>query len=211
VGLAALLDAGSPAGAAEVSLGGIGLRLGAVFVLVLLNGFFVAAEFALVAARRSRIDQMVAEGDAKARTVQHAQHELDRYISGTSSASPRLARPGLDRRAGTRLARRPRHRRRGFGPRAAPGLVSVAAHSGAAIAVAFAIITFLHIVLGELAPKSLALSRPEAVSRQIARPLDVVLAARRALHRGAQRIAQPPASALIGMRPVGEGEHVHSP
>ncbi|HZF66591.1 MAG TPA: hemolysin family protein [Gemmatirosa sp.] len=211
MGLAALLDAGSPAGAAEVSLGGIGLRLGAVFVLVLLNGFFVAAEFALVAARRSRIDQMVAEGDAKARTVQHAQHELDRYISGTqlgitlaSLALGWIGEPALASLVDRGIAAA------GFGPRAAPGLVSVAAHSGAAIAVAFAIITFLHIVLGELAPKSLALAAPEAVSRHIARPLIWF-----------SKVGSPFIAVLNGsanwllrrfnVRPVGEGEHVHSP
>jgi hypothetical protein len=71
------------AGEEELSLGGIGLRLGAVLVLVLLNGFFVAAEFALVAARRSKIDQLAESGDAKAGRVRYAQEHLDRYISGT--------------------------------------------------------------------------------------------------------------------------------
>ena len=58
--------------AAEAGLGGLGMRLGLVFLLVLLNAFFVAAEFALVAARRSRIDQLADEGDGGARAVQKA-------------------------------------------------------------------------------------------------------------------------------------------
>src|SRR5207237_689010 len=66
-----------------LTIGAIGIRLGVVFLLVLLNGFFVAAEFSLVAARRSRLDQMAAEGDRKARTVREAQDELPRIISGT--------------------------------------------------------------------------------------------------------------------------------
>jgi len=62
---------------------GLGVRLGLVVLLVVVNAFFVAAEFALVAVRRSRIDQGVAGGDAGARTVQRALKQLDRYISGT--------------------------------------------------------------------------------------------------------------------------------
>lgn len=68
---------------AEVSLGTITFRLLVVLLLVLLNAFFVAAEFALVAVRRSKIDQMAADGDASAMVVQRALSQLDRYISGT--------------------------------------------------------------------------------------------------------------------------------
>ena len=156
---------------AELSLGGIGLRLGAVLVLVMLNGFFVAAEFSLVAARRSRIDQMVAEGDSKARVVQGAQEHLDRYISGTqlgitlaSLALGWIGEPALasliDRGLGAV----------GIGSHA-PGAVRAVAHSGAAIAVAFAIITFLHIVVGELAPKSFAIQRAEDTTLAVALPM----------------------------------------
>ena len=67
----------------SLGFGAISLRLLAVAVLVAANGFFVAAEFALVGARRSKIDHMVAEGDARARTVQRALAHLERYISGT--------------------------------------------------------------------------------------------------------------------------------
>ncbi len=193
-----------------LSLGGIGLRLGAVLVLVLLNGFFVAAEFALVAARRSKIDQMAAEGDGKAKVVQGAQEHLDRYISGTqlgitlaSLALGWIGEPALasliDRGLGAL----------GLVDHAAPG-VSAAAHSGAAIAVAFAIITFLHIVLGELAPKSLALAAPEGVSRHIATPLILFSRLMKpfiAVLNGAGNAVLKP----FGIRPVGEGEHVHSP
>src|SRR3954453_4377722 len=59
------------------------LRLAIVLVLVLANGFFVAAEFALVAVRRSRIDEMAARGDAGARVVQRTLKDLARYISAT--------------------------------------------------------------------------------------------------------------------------------
>src|SRR5882762_3427164 len=55
----------------------------AVLGLVAINGFFVAAEFALVAARRSKLDEMIAKGDRRARTVQSALQHLDRYIAST--------------------------------------------------------------------------------------------------------------------------------
>jgi CBS domain containing-hemolysin-like protein len=192
-----------------LSLGGIGLRLGAVLVLVLLNGFFVAAEFALVASRRSKIEQMAAEGDAKARVVQGALEHLDRYISGTqlgitlaSLALGWIGEPALASLIDRALAAV------GIGDHG-PG-VSTAAHSGAAIAVAFAIITFLHIVLGELAPKSLALAEPEGVSRHIATPLiwfSRLMKPFISILNGAGNAVLKP----FGIRPVGEGEHVHSP
>jgi CBS domain containing-hemolysin-like protein len=193
------------------TLGGIGLRLGAVLVLVLLNGFFVAAEFALVAARRSKIDQMAGEGDRRAVVVQHAQEHLDRYISGTqlgitlaSLALGWIGEPALASLIDRGLAAA------GVGGVHAPGEASAAAHSAAAIGVAFAIITFLHIVLGELAPKSLALSKPEGVSRYIASPL--IWFSR--LMKPFVYVLNGTANALLrpfGIRPVGEGEHVHSP
>nr|MCU0623609.1 CNNM domain-containing protein [Gemmatimonadaceae bacterium] len=137
-----------------------------MLLLVLANAFFVAAEFALVAARRSKIAQWAAAGDRRARIVEQALTQLDRYISGTqlgitlaSLALGWVGEPALAALVDAGLRR--------LGVDLPTGLV----HSGAAIATAFAIITFLHIVLGELAPKALALSRPEEVSKWVAWPL----------------------------------------
>ena len=194
---------GLPGGAADHE-GGVGLKLAAVAALVLLNGFFVAAEFALVASRRSRIDQMVEQGDGKARTVQGALRELDRYISGTqlgitlaSLALGWIGEPALAALIDRGLAR--------FGI----GAPAAATHSAAAIATAFIIITFLHIVLGELAPKSVALVMPERVSRHIAAPLILF-----------SRVMSPFIWALngvstlllrsVGIQPASEAQHVHS-
>ena len=196
-----------------LSLGGIGLRLGAVLVLVLLNGFFVAAEFALVAARRSKIDQMASEGDGRAKTVQHAQEHLDRYISGTqlgitlaSLALGWIGEPALASLIDRGLALVGI----GVGEHGVGAPASATAHSAAAIGVAFGIITFLHIVLGELAPKSMALAKPEGVSRYIASPLIWFSRAMKpfvaVLNGAANALLKP-----FGIRPVGEGEHVHSP
>ncbi len=141
------------------------LKLLAVFLLVAANAFFVSAEFALVAARRTRIEGMARRGDSKARTALQAIQSLDRYISGTqlgiTLASLGLGWIGEPALAGTidglfRLLPEP--------------LDGIATH-GVAVAVSFAIITFLHIVLGELAPKALALRHPEETSRWVAQPL----------------------------------------
>lgn len=155
-----------PAG--HITSGAIAARLGIVLLLVGLNAFFVASEFALVAVRRSRIDEMAAGGDRAAKTVQTALKHLDRYIAGTqlgitiaSLALGWVGEPALAVLIDRVLLMF------GLSP-ASPG-----AHTAAAIGVAFFIITFLHIVLGELAPKSLALVNPEGVSRIIATPLRV--------------------------------------
>ncbi len=145
---------------------GVGLRLLAVLVLVAMNAFFVAAEFALVGSRRSRIDQLAEEGVTGAKSVQDALQNLDRYISGTqlgitlaSLALGWIGEPALATIVDGGLAM--------LGVQAHEGVV----HSTAGIATAFLVITFLHIVLGELAPKSIALVAPEKVSMVLARPL----------------------------------------
>ena len=145
---------------------GVGLRLLGVLVLVLMNAFFVAAEFALVGSRRSRIDQLADEGESGAQAVQLALRNLDRYISGTqlgitlaSLALGWIGEPALATLVDSGLA-----------------LIGIQPHAGvihttAGVATAFLVITFLHIVLGELAPKSIALVAPERVSMYLARPL----------------------------------------
>ena len=154
--------------AEHIGGGAIATRLGIVLFLVGLNAFFVASEFALVAVRRSRIDEMVAGGDRAAKGVQAALEHLDRYIAGTqlgitiaSLALGWVGEPALAVLIDRFLSM--------FGM----PVSSTGAHTAAAIAVSFFIITFLHIVLGELAPKSLALVKPEGVSKVIATPLRI--------------------------------------
>lgn len=152
----------------EITGGAIAARLGIVLLLVGLNAFFVASEFSLVAVRRSRIDEMATNGDRAARNVQGALTHLDRYIAGTqlgitiaSLALGWVGEPALAVLIDMALV--------GVGLPAAPA----GAHTAAAIGVAFFIITFLHIVLGELAPKTLALVSPEKVSKVIVTPLKI--------------------------------------
>jgi len=189
----------------DITFGVASMRLLLVLFLVLLNAFFVAAEFALVAVRRSRIDQMAAEGDRSAVVVQRALGELDRYISGTQLGIT-LASLSLGWVGEPAIAVLVDRVLRVFGITPDPG----ALHTGAGIAVAFGVITFLHIVLGELAPKSIALAKPEQVSRWVARPLMLFSQAMSpfiaVLNGTANRLLR-----LVGVEPVSEGGHVHSP
>jgi len=144
---------------------GILLRLLAVLALVLSNAFFVAAEFALVSARRTRIRELVEAGDRPARRVERAQQALDRAISGTQLGIT-LASLGLGWIGEPAVAYlvEPVLQLLGVGG-------SVVALHTVAVTIAFLLITYLHIVLGELAPKTVALLRPEGVSRLVAGPL----------------------------------------
>jgi CBS domain containing-hemolysin-like protein len=144
-----------------------------VIVLVLLNGFFVATEFALVAVRRTRVEQLAAEGDARARSTLDALNHLDTYIAATqlgitmaSIALGWIGEPALAHLIEDALLRLA----------VLPPEALVAVSHSVAIAIAFAIITALHIVLGELAPKSLALQRAEATALFVTGPMHLFLA-----------------------------------
>ena len=130
------------------------------------NAFFVAAEFALVKVRRTRIREMAATGDRLARSVERSVDELDRSISGCQLGIT-LASLGLGWLGEPAVAEPLSHL---FSTLPAPW-TSILTH-GTAVGIAFLFITFLHIVLGELAPKTAALVRPESVSRVVAMPLN---------------------------------------
>jgi hypothetical protein len=179
-------------------------RAATVIVLVAANAFFVAAEFALVAARRTRLDSMARRGDAKAKLAFKATQSLDRYISGTqlgiTVASLGLGWIGEPAVAGAIGA--------AFHGLPTPFNV-VATHTVAGV-IAFMLITFLHIVLGELAPKALALLYPEATSRWVAAPLILFTEATNPfiwlLNGSANGLLR-----LFGIRAPGEAERVHQP
>lgn len=146
------------------------LNLTVVLLLVLANGFFVAAEFALVSVRQSRVAALVAEGSKRARTLMRVIKQLDAYISATQLGIT-LASLALGWIGEETLA----HLLTPVFEKMLPGQAAtsvVAAHT-VGIAVSFVIITFLHIVLGELAPKTLALERAERVALMVARPMEI--------------------------------------
>lgn len=155
-------------------------RLGLIFLLILANGFFVASEFALVAVRRSWVETQAAKGDRRARALLPLLDHLDDYLAATqlgititSLALGWLGEPALARLIAALLERlRTELPADLFARVGTPStwLGPVAVHS-IAIALAFAIITFLHVVAGELAPKTLALERTSQVALRIARPM----------------------------------------
>jgi CBS domain containing-hemolysin-like protein len=133
-----------------------------VFLLVLANGFFVASEFALVGVRRSRIETLAAHGSRSARRLLGLLDNLNAYISATQLGitMASLALGWVGEPVFAHLLEGPLR-----------GRVSEAALHTISFAVAFTIITFLHIVLGELAPKTMALEMAERVSLAIPWPL----------------------------------------
>jgi CBS domain containing-hemolysin-like protein len=135
-----------------------------VLFLVLANGFFVASEFALVGVRRSRVETLAASGSRNARRLLGLLDHLNAYISATQLGitMASLALGWIGEPVVAHILEEP-----------LKGLVSEAALHTISFAVAFTIITFLHIVLGELAPKTLALERAERTALAIALPMEL--------------------------------------
>ncbi|HVU34043.1 MAG TPA: hemolysin family protein [Opitutaceae bacterium] len=137
-----------------------------VFVLGLIaaNGFFVAAEFALVKVRTSQLEPLAKHGGWRVRLALEATRHLDAALSATQLGIT-LASLGLGWVGEPFVAHR-------IAPLLARfGLTEPAAVTSISFGAAFGAITFFHIVLGELAPKSLAIQRPRAVSLNVAGPL----------------------------------------
>ena len=178
--------------------------LAAVFALVLLNAYFVAAEFALVGARKSRLEELARDGDRKAIRALGAVQHLDQYISATqlgitlaSLGLGWIGKPALAALLDKMFAGLP------------DALGSFGTHAVSAT-IAFSIITVLHIVLGELVPKALALLFPEGVSRWIIFPLLgfswVMHFPIMVLNGTANRLLR-----AMGIKPPTDHERLHSP
>jgi CBS domain containing-hemolysin-like protein len=139
-----------------------------VLLLVLANGFFVIAEFSLVRVRRARIDMLASAGKRGASAVLRALSHLDSVISATQFGIT-LASLALGWIGESTLEHLIEP---GFLSYLPGKLATIAAH-GAAATVAFSVITYLHIVLGELAPKTLALEHAETIALTVARPMEL--------------------------------------
>ncbi|HOM81310.1 MAG TPA: hemolysin family protein [Armatimonadota bacterium] len=152
-----------------LSVSAILVRLAAVAALVAMNAFFVAAEFALVSVRHSRMEELASRGNILARVVLKAVSNLDRYIAGTQLGIT-LASLGLGWVGESTLAAilTPVLHRAGFAQ------AESAAHQ-ISITIAFITITFLHVVLGELVPKSVALLYPETTALWVGKPMQVIV------------------------------------
>ena len=182
----------------------IGWQISGVVFLVGLNAFFVTAEFALVAVRRTRVEELVAQGSRRAIRTQKALKELNLMLSACQLGIT-LASLGLGWVGEPALA----HLVEGaFGFLGRPwGLV--VSHSIAA-AGSFVIITFLHVVLGELVPKNLAIAAPEKTALVVAGPMRTFTYAFRPLiwlfNEAGNAIVR-----MMGVRPAEEGRALHTP
>lgn len=135
------------------------IKIGIVLLLVIANGYFVAVEFALVSVRRARMETLAAAGKVGARAVLGALDHLDAMLSA-SQFGITLASLALGAVGESTLAHLLEPLILGFVP---AGVSTLLAHS-IAVAVALAVITYLHLVLGEYAPKALAIERAESIA-----------------------------------------------
>src|SRR5579872_555036 len=142
----------------------IGLRLLGLLALVLVNGFFAAVEFSLVAVRLSRVRQLVDQGRVRAKIVLDLIGRLDRVVSGVQVGIT-LTSLGLGALGESTLASI-------LSPLVAniPGRHTIVLVHAVSLFVAFLFLTTLHVVLGELVPKSMSLQRAERVALLVAPP-----------------------------------------
>ncbi len=138
------------------------LLLALLLLLVAINGFFVAAEFALVRSRRGKIEQLAKEGESGAEEVVEQLDKIDESLSACQVGIT-MASIGIGFLGEPALAKL-------LEP--AFGGLSHGAAAGISLAIAFVIVTGLHISVGEQVPKMLAISRAERTARRVARPLN---------------------------------------
>src|ERR1700736_4563849 len=177
------------------------LRVFLILLLVAANAFFAAAEFSLVSVRDTRIQQLIAARRIGARIVQRLHRNLDEVVNGVqlgiTVVSLTLGWVGEPVLAQIML-----------GPVRDVPHASVYAHT-IAIAIAFGLITCMHVILGELVPKSLALQRAEQVALAVAAPMEVFLTLTRPvtflMGKAAGYVLR-----IFGLRRVRQGP-VHSP
>ncbi len=182
------------------------IRAVMVALFILANSFFVAAEFALISVRETRMEQLLALGRPGARTALHLKRNLDDFLPavqfGVTLASLALGWLGEPAVAGILLAAGARWMS------VLPPHAVLYAHM-VAIAIAFAAITYFEVLLGELVPKSLALQRAERIALAVAGPMDSFIRmtrpAVRLMNRSAAQVLRLFRAPLHGEGPV------HSP
>jgi magnesium and cobalt exporter, CNNM family len=187
----------------DVTVTAVFWRMAGLFALVFANGFFVAAEFAIVSVRKTRVDQLIAEGHGGARAVRRAVTDPESYIAATQLGIT-MASLGLGWIGEPALA--------SLIQPAFSSLPTILAESTAhtvAVTIAFAIVTALHITFGELAPKTIALERAEATALLVVRPTEVFMKVFwpfiRLLNGAGQAIVR-----LLGLHSKGGHAMVHS-
>ncbi len=179
-------------------------RLIAIAVLLFVNGFFVAAEFALVRSRRTRLESMARTGDWKARLALRASGNLARVYSA-SQLGVTLASLALGALTESSLT--------GWMAgwlNTLPWAIELSVRVGVGATLALAIVTFFHVVFGELAPRGAALSHPEDVARWLTPPLLgfawIATPFTSLLNRSSQVVLR-----VLGQKAANPEENVHSP
>jgi putative hemolysin len=180
------------------------LQVLVILLLVAANAFFAAAEFALVSVRDTRIQQLIESGRIGARIVQRLHARLDELVNGVqlgvtmvSLTLGWIGEPMVTGLVGRlHFVQRLPH-------------VAIYAH-GIAIAIAFSLITFLHVILGELVPKTLALQRSEQIALAVAAPMEAFLTITSPVLFFMRR-AGGFVLRLFGAQQTGRGGTVHSP
>ncbi len=173
----------------------------ATALLILLNAFFVASEFAIVKMRPSRLEQLVRSGDARAKRALAMSQHLDQYLSANQLGIT-LASLGLGWIGEPAVAHllEPALIRLGIGPEATHAI---------SLGVAFTLIMSLHTIIGELAPKTLAIQRTEKVTLWTAQPLHVFFLLMWpiiwVLNSAANAFVR-----LFGLQPAGDEEIAHT-
>jgi CBS domain containing-hemolysin-like protein len=135
-----------------------------VFVLIAVNGFFVAAEFAIVRSRRSRIESSAEEGRRAAQVALHQLDHVDEYVA-TSQVGITLASIGIGFLGEPAIA--------SLVEPVIEGAVGTATSYVLAFLFAYSVVTLLHVIFGEQAPKMVGIARSEALLLGIARPLEL--------------------------------------
>jgi CBS domain containing-hemolysin-like protein len=180
------------------------LRVLLIVLLVAANAFFAAAEFALVSVRDTRIQQLILSGRIGARAVQRLHQHLDEVVNGVqlgitmvSLTLGWIGEPMVARLVESfQFVHRVPH-------------AAIYAHS-IAIAIAFSLITYMHVLLGELVPKTLALQRAEQIALAVAAPMEAFLTLTRPV-LFLMRRSGGLALRLLGAQPARRGGAVHSP
>lgn len=148
--------------------GSIFINLFVIALLLFSNGFFVASEFAMVKVRKTRIEQLVKEGNGIAKIALEAIKDLDKFIAAVQLGVT-ISSIGLGWVGESTLARI-------IEPvfEFLPGAGQTIATHTASVSIAFALITFLHVVIGELIPKSIALEYTEKTALIVAKPMQMI-------------------------------------
>ena len=172
-----------------------------IAILIALTAFFVTSEFAIVKIRSSRIDQLIEEGNSKAVSAKRVISNLDEYLSACQLGIT-ITALGLGWIGESTIEHM-------LGPLFQELNIPKSASHVLSIGIAFATITFLHVVVGELAPKTLAIQKAELITLIVSRPLILfykIMYPFIWVLNGSARVI----TSIFGLKPVSESEIAHT-